>query len=245
MTNNDKVLVPREPTIEMVTAWIQSQRDPNRTIEASYRAMLAAAPQPAEPAYDRELITRMLEELFVLPGHNFRASIIAEQAALLRAADNAIGSGVTVRKPAEDGLPEDATSYEVVTEFIRIGREMRPVGQWPGERVYSSIESVMSTPRNFICPICHSPERQHNGRGGDAKQPLPPYRKSKTDDAIAYAQQRSAAVVVDEAMVRRARNAFSVDRVSNGEVIDAIAGRNYGDRLIAGIITAALNREEG
>lgn len=45
---------------------------------------------------------------------------------------------------------------------------------------------------------------------------------------------------VSEEMVERARTAHSVDRISNGEVIDKIAGRAYGDRLIRGIIEAAL-----
>lgn len=41
-------LVPEEPTLAMVAAWVQSQRTPGaRTIEAGYRAMLAAAPLPA------------------------------------------------------------------------------------------------------------------------------------------------------------------------------------------------------
>jgi hypothetical protein len=72
-------------------------------------------------------------------------------------------------------LPDDATAAEIVAHFIHIGRT-KPVGQWPGERVYTAIERLLNQRRDFISEQDRAPERGHNGRGGDAPQPLPPYR---------------------------------------------------------------------
>lgn len=47
-------------------------------------------------------------------------------------------------------------------------------------------------------------------------------------------------IEVPDWVVEAARRAHSVDRASNGELIDSLAGKDYGDRLLVGIITAAL-----
>ena len=76
--------------------------------------------------------------------------------------------------PAVDDIPGDSTNLEVVQHFIRVCREMKPVGQWPGERVCRAIELLLTTPRDFIAPEDRSPRRGHNGRGGDADQMTSP-----------------------------------------------------------------------
>ncbi len=66
------------------------------------------------------------------------------------------------------------TDRELLTEFIRICREHKPVGQWPGERLCAAIERVMQNekPFRFIAEADMAPERGHNGRGGDADRPF-------------------------------------------------------------------------
>lgn len=67
---------------------------------------------------------------------------------------------------ASDDLPDDATAHEIVEQFLHIGRTMKPVGQWPGERVYKAIERIMNQPHNFITPEDRAPERYGHGRVG-------------------------------------------------------------------------------
>lgn len=62
-------------------------------------------------------------------------------------------------------LPYDSTAGEIVDHFLHIGRTMKPVGHWPGERVYTAIERLLNTPRDFISPQDRSPERPPTGRG--------------------------------------------------------------------------------
>lgn len=50
--------------------------------------------------------------------------------------------------------------------------------------------------------------------------------------------------VTDE-MVNAARSAYSVDRIPNGEIINKIAGPGYGDKLIRGMLEAALSHAAG
>lgn len=83
-----------------------------------------------------------------------------------------------------DECPEDATNLEVIEHFIRVGRTMKPVGHWPGERLYAAIERVLNTPHRFIAEADKVPHRSHNGRGGDADQALPPF-KTTTPDPVA------------------------------------------------------------
>jgi hypothetical protein len=46
--------------------------------------------------------------------------------------------------------------------------------------------------------------------------------------------------VVTPEMVSKARAGHGVDRISNGEIIDSIAGPNYGDRLIQQLVKGAM-----
>lgn len=64
-------------------------------------------------------------------------------------------------------LRGDETNQEVLAEFIRVCREVKPVGQWPGERVCRAIENLMSGPRDFISPDDRSPLRFGVGRGNE------------------------------------------------------------------------------
>lgn len=74
----------------------------------------------------------------------------------------------------------DGTDSEVLREFIRLCREVKPVGQWPGERVCAAIERSMANekPFRFIAEADMAPERGHNGRGGDADRLLSGPRRS-------------------------------------------------------------------
>lgn len=65
---------------------------------------------------------------------------------------------------------DDGTDAEVLRDFIRLCREQKPVGQWPGERVCLAIERAMANERpfRFIAEADMAPERGHNGRGGDS-----------------------------------------------------------------------------
>ena len=79
------------------------------------------------------------------------------------------------QQPAGVDLEQvDRTDRELLVEFIRICREHKPVGQWPGERLCSAIERVMQNekPFRFIAEADMAPERGHNGRGGDADRPF-------------------------------------------------------------------------
>jgi len=54
--------------------------------------------------------------------------------------------GTAIDTLCGDGwLPEpigDATDLEMIERFLDIARNMRPVGQWPGERLCSAIERL-------------------------------------------------------------------------------------------------------
>lgn len=66
-------------------------------------------------------------------------------------------------------------------------------------------------------------------------------------EAIRESQSLPAGAV-SAAMIEAARSAYSVDRISNGEIMDKIAGPGFGDRLIRGLIETALQadaREKG
>lgn len=99
------------------------------------------------------------------------------------------------QQPAPVDLEQvDRTDRELLTEFIRICREHKPVGQWPGERLCAAIERVMERekPFRFIDEADIAPERGHNGRGGDADRPFSGPRR---------AAPHQPAPVVDDAMV--------------------------------------------
>lgn len=83
-----------------------------------------------------------------------------------------------IARPAGGECPDDATNLEVIEWFLRACREMKPVGQWPGERVCTAIERTINAPRRFIAEADMPPERGHNGRGGDGPQSLPPFRRA-------------------------------------------------------------------
>lgn len=107
-------------------------------------------------------------------GYQWRnARLVANVCALLREAAEALaGRG----EPATTELPDDATNLEVIQFFIHVGRTMKPIGHWPGERLYAAIERHLSTPARFIAESDKSPRREHNGRGGDEDPALPPPR---------------------------------------------------------------------
>lgn len=70
--------------------------------------------------------------------------------------------------------PYAPTDSEALAEFMRVCREAKPGGQWPGERVCAAIERLMANqkPFRFIAEADMAPERGHNGRGGDADRTL-------------------------------------------------------------------------
>jgi hypothetical protein len=63
----------------------------------------------------------------------------------------------------------DGTDREVLREFIRICREHKPVGQWPGERVCKAIERAMDNekPFRFISEEDMAPEREPSMKDSD------------------------------------------------------------------------------
>src|SRR5690606_8253896 len=63
----------------------------------------------------------------------------------------------------------DGTDREVLREFIRICREHKPVGQWPGERVCKAIERAMANekPFRFIAEADMAPEREPSMKDAD------------------------------------------------------------------------------
>lgn len=71
-----------------------------------------------------------------------------------------------ISRPAGGECPDDATASEVVQWFLRTCREMKPVGQWPGERVCTAIERVINAPRRFIAEADLAPYREESGRVG-------------------------------------------------------------------------------
>lgn len=75
---------------------------------------------------------------------------------------------MSAQKPV-DVVDFAGTDAEVLREFIRLCREVKPVGLWPGERVCEAIERSMANERpfRFIAEADMAPERGHNGRGGD------------------------------------------------------------------------------
>lgn len=82
--------------------------------------------------------------------------------AMLAAAPAASGGEVEALN-----LRGDETNQEVLVEFIRVCREVKPIGQWPGERVCRAIENLMNGPRDFISPDDRSPLRFGVGRGNE------------------------------------------------------------------------------
>lgn len=63
----------------------------------------------------------------------------------------------------------DGTDREVLREFIRICREHKPVGPWPGERVCKAIERAMDNekPFRFIAEEDMAPEREPSMKEAD------------------------------------------------------------------------------
>lgn len=98
---------------------------------------------------------------------------------------------------AQDLEQVDRTDRELLVEFIRICREHKPVGQWPGERLCTAIERMMERekPFRFIAEADMAPERGHNGRGGDVDRPFSGPRR---------AAPNQPAPVADDARMARA-----------------------------------------
>lgn len=141
----------------------------------------------------------------------------------------------------------DRTDRELLVEFIRICREHKPVGQWPGERLCTAIERMMERekPFRFIAETDMAPERGHNGRGGDADRPLNGPRR---------AAPRQPAAVVDEAMVDAAIAAQDAhwandDNYPTRAPRSAKGDAELHDKLARGAmraaLTAALARAQG
>lgn len=63
----------------------------------------------------------------------------------------------------------EGTDREVLREFIRMCREDKPVGQWPGERVCAAIERSMANERpfRFIAEADMAPEREPSMKDTD------------------------------------------------------------------------------
>lgn len=63
----------------------------------------------------------------------------------------------------------EGTDREVLREFIRMCREDKPVGQWPGERVCAAIERSMANERpfRFIAEADMAPEREPSMKDAD------------------------------------------------------------------------------
>lgn len=113
------------------------------------------------------------------------------------------------QQPAPVDLEQvDRTDRELLTEFIRICREHKPVGQWPGERLCTAIERMMERDKlfRFIAEADMAPERGHNGRGGDADRPFSGPRR---------AEPQQPAPVVDEACNWRQQDEDG-DHISTG-----------------------------
>ena len=75
-------------------------------------------------------------------------------------------------KPERD--PYADTDAEIIQKFLSTCREMKPVGQWPGERVCVAIERLVKNQRRpeFISEDDRAPPREYNGRGGDEDRPF-------------------------------------------------------------------------
>ena len=74
------------------------------------------------------------------------------------------------QQPAAGAAMEfDGTDREVLREFIRICREHKPVGPWPGERVCKAIERAMDNenPFRFIAEADMAPERAPSMKDAD------------------------------------------------------------------------------
>lgn len=114
----------------------------------------------------------------------------------------------TLTAPRSDGEAEGqqvkrdpyaATDSEVIAEFLRVCREMKPVGQWPGEHVCAAIERLTQPgPRGFISEADRAPVRGHNGRGGDSNQAYSgpracaaPSSEGKRDDRMTREQREA------------------------------------------------------
>lgn len=117
---------------------VGDQRPPDRS--GGYSTPWAAL-------YDTPGVDRAIESAL--------ARAVPESSALTASAQDAIS------------LRGDETNQEVLTEFIRVCRDVRPVGQWPGERVCRAIEALMNGPRDFISPDKRSPLRFGVGRGNE------------------------------------------------------------------------------
>ena len=74
---------------------------------------------------------------------------------------------------------------------------MKPVGHWPGERLYAAIERVLNTPRQFIAEADKVPYRGHNGRGGDEDPTLPPFTPTPATGSGGGAEHRNASACDD------------------------------------------------
>ena len=122
-----------------------------------------------------------------------------------------VGFAAALRQqPAPVDLEQvDRTDRELLTEFIRICREHKPVGQWPGERLCAAIDRVMQNekPFRFIAEADMAPERGHNGRGGDADRPFSGPRRA--------APQQPAPAIID--------NAGKVDAHPDDAAVDRFA----------------------
>lgn len=124
----------------------------------------------------------------------------------------------------------DRTDRELLVEFIRICREHKPVGQWPGERLCTAIERMMERekPFRFIAEADMAPERGHNGRGGDADRPFSGPRRA--------APRQPAPVVDDELPGMWSQSDFmggATDAADNARQPAPVAGDAMADVLAA------------
>src|SRR5690606_29969659 len=155
------VLVPRVPTKAMIDAW----RDAPDIWGDAYAAMLAAAPQPPSAPVGVDA-----------PGSHAWMAEVCRAAALSLAAHGVRNDQLSkvadwiAQQPAAGAAMEfDGTDREVLREFIRICREHKPVGPWPGERVCKAIERAMDNekPFRFIAEADMAPERAPSMKDAD------------------------------------------------------------------------------
>ena len=113
------------------------------------------APTAAEPAYDRELIARMLDDYFHRGERDYSDVAVHQQIEALRAADNASSRAETVRRDGEGGgvdwetgSPTDEGIYLV--RGWHLGRE----------KDYAVVE-IVSNDGTLMCNLhCENSERK-------------------------------------------------------------------------------------
>lgn len=139
--------------------------------------------------------------------------------------------------------PGVMTDREVLTDFVRVCRENKPVGQWPGERVCVAIERTMAreAPFQFISEADRSPEREPSNKNSD--RPFSGPRKPAQPASVAV----PADVARDAARYRWLRNdsgnAFD-DPVIQGKYIgspraDWLTGKHADEAIDLAMLAAA------